>query len=540
MLDDKIIIYLIAGLGACAVSLVATPLVRQASRKWGFVDRPDGRRKVHKEPVALGGGAAILLAMAGTLGLVFAFASIVGVSLVTRPQVNILLCLAAGAVSIVLLGLYDDVVGLRGRQKLAGQSLIVGMLIYAGVKVDGFTAFGYDVELMWLAIPISAIWLLGTTNAINLIDGIDGLAGSVGLVLSLTIAAITGWQGNVLLTTIMLSLAGAQIGFLRYNFAPATIYLGDAGSMLIGLLCGTIAVMSNAKSSTAMALAVPMAVWSIPIIDTFAALLRRKLTGRSLFTADRGHLHHSLLTRGWSVRQASLFIALICATTCLSAILSIYMANELIAIVTVVAVTIFLVLTQTFGHIEFALIKNRVRHLTNSLVRVDAEESRALQDSCVQLQGSREWSKLWSAVVEAANEYHLMAIKLTIDMPAIHESFYANWRSSRSQADDREQTWRLTHPLSVDGELVGQIDLAGIAVNSKKLSSIGQILLALEFLEPIEEDIRRIRDDIRLDIQLVPAEAKSEEGPLAGGTPSPPAGAKMPAPQPVSLAKQAQ
>src|SRR5690606_27287591 len=115
---------------------------------------------------------------------------------------------------------------------------------------------------------------------------------------------------------------------LRYNFAPASIYLGDAGSMLIGLMCGSIAVQANAKSTAAMAFAVPLAVWLVPILDSFAALIRRKLTGRSMFTADRGHLHHSLLVRGWTVQQAAMFIALISATTCLSAVLSFYLQDE--------------------------------------------------------------------------------------------------------------------------------------------------------------------------------------------------------------------
>ncbi|MGI9457416.1 MAG: glycosyltransferase family 4 protein [Aeoliella sp.] len=499
MLDDKIIIYLIAGLGACALSLVVTPTVRWASRKFGFVDRPDGRRKTHKQPIALGGGAAVLIAIAGALGLVFVFAHMAGLSLLSGNRIAPLACLAGGSVFIVVLGLLDDVVGLRGRQKLLGQALVVGLLIYVGVKIEGFTAFGQYVDLAWLAIPASAFWLLGTTNAINLIDGIDGLAGSVGLILSLTIAAITGWQGNVLETSIMLALAGAQIGFLRYNFAPATIYLGDAGSMLIGLMCGAIAVMSNAKSSAAMAFAVPIAVWSIPIIDTFAALLRRKLTGRSLFTADRGHMHHSLLVRGWSVRQASLFIALICATTCLSAVLSIYMGNELIALLTVVAVMLFLIFTQTFGHIEFALLRDRVRYLTNSLVRTEAVDVSAVRDSCIQLQGSREWSKLWAAIIEAADGYHLARITMTIDMPAIHESFFGNWESTRIKSADSERIWQVSHPLVLDDELVGQIDLSGEIIAEGNESTLSQIVQALEFLEPIEEDIRQIREHIELD-----------------------------------------
>lgn len=496
MQNHEILVYLLAGLGSCVLSLLVTPAVRKLAISRGFVDRPDGRRKTHKTAVALGGGAAVLLAMAGGLGLVFAFAAWQGLELITSGNVAWVSSLALGAIVIVALGLVDDLVGLRGRQKLLGQVVVVGLLIWAGVRIESFGFFGYPVMLGAFVIPATAFWLLGTTNAVNLIDGIDGLAGSVGFILSLTMAALAAWQNSPIGAAIMLALAGAQLGFLRYNFAPATIYLGDAGSMLIGLLCGTIAVVVSAKSTAAMAFAVPIAVWLIPILDSFAALIRRKLTGRSLFAADRGHLHHSLLIRGWSVRQASLFIALISATTCLSAMLSVYLRDERIALLTVVAVMIFLVFTRTFGHIEFALVKDRVRFLANSLVRVEAADATSLRDSCIQLQGSREWSKLWAAIVEAADSYHLVKIKLSIDMPALHESFYANWESKRPWRHDTERVWRLTHPLMLDDELVGQLDFSGVAETAEDSPTLRQIVLVLEFLEPIEEDIRRIREQI--------------------------------------------
>ena len=518
MLDPLIAAYLIAGVGAFVLSLAITPIVRATALRLGFVDHPDRRRKAHKAPVALGGGAAVFLAMAAAMLVVYAFASFMGLSIQSPFNSLQLGCLAIGTVAIVLLGLVDDVHGLRGRYKLLVQLLVAGLLIWAGIRIEGFTAFGYPISLMWLAVPATLFWLVGTTNAINLIDGIDGLAGSVGFILCLTMAAIAGWQGNLGFTTVMLALAGGLLGFLRYNFAPATIYLGDAGSMLIGLMCGTIAVLANAKSSAAMAFAVPIAVWSIPILDSFAALLRRKLTGRSLFSADRGHLHHSLLVRGWTVRQAALFIALICSTTCLSAVLSIYMRNEWIALVTVVVVMVFLVFTRTFGHIEFALLKGRMRKMAMSLVRTEGGETSRIRESCIQLQGSREWSKLWAAIVEAAESYRLTRIKLTIDIPLLHESFYATWDTSRTVSQDAT-VWQLTHPLVVDGDLVGHMDLSGETQPDNKASTLSQIAQVLDFLDPIEEDIRHIREHIVTDqasVQLARPGGVRESEPSTG------------------------
>lgn len=493
MLDHSMVIYLIAGFGACALSLAITPLVRSWARRAGFVDRPDGHRKTHKEAVALGGGAAIMLAVLGALGAVIGYAAYSGTVLFHAGNTMPVVCLAASAIGIVLLGLVDDFVGLRGRHKLLGQVAVTALLIYGGVKIEAFSAFGYVIPLGMFVIPATAFWLIGTTNAVNLIDGIDGLAGSVGFILSLTVAAICGWQGHVVETSIMLALSGAQLGFLRYNFAPAPIYLGDAGSMLIGLTCGTIAVISSAKGSAAMAFAVPIAVWLVPILDSFAALLRRKLTGRSMFTADRGHLHHSLLVRGWTVQQAALFIALISATTCLSAVLSFYTRNELYALLTVVAVMLFLVFTRTFGHIEFALVRDRMKYFANSLIGGETRDSSRLRESCIQLQGSREWGKLWAAIVESAEVHHLLKLQLSIHMPAIHEAFYATWECPRLPKLEAEHVWRVSHPLEIDGEVIGKMEIVGRVMPG---NTISQIVQALEFLEPIEDDIRQIRESL--------------------------------------------
>lgn len=519
MLDPILFLYLIAGVGAFVASLVLTPLVRATSIRLGFVDRPDRRRKAHKAPVALGGGAAVFVSMALAVAAMIVSGHLMGISVFKPWSFVPLVCLAFGSVGIVALGLLDDLKGLRGRYKLLGQIAIAGLLIWSGVRIEGFTVFGHQVTLGWLVIPATLFWLVGTTNAVNLIDGIDGLAGSVGLILCLTLAAITGVQGNITQASVMIALAGALLGFLRYNFAPASIYLGDAGSMLVGLTCGTIAVLASAKSSAAMAFAVPIAVWSVPILDSFAALVRRKLTGRSMFAPDRGHLHHSLLVRGWTVQQAALFIALICATTCLSAVLSIYLKKEWIALVTVLAVMIFLISTRTFGHIEFQLLKGRMHRMANSLGVRDGAKNASLRESSFQLQGSREWSKLWIAIVEAAETYHLTRIKLTIDMPLIHESFYASWDTSRVVSADAH-VWRLTHPLVIDGDHVGQFEIAGETKPEARGSTLAQIGQVLDFLEPIEDDIRYIREHIQVD-ELSMRACRAAEHSLAGPTTKP-------------------
>jgi UDP-GlcNAc:undecaprenyl-phosphate GlcNAc-1-phosphate transferase len=347
-----------------------------------------------------------------------------------------------------------------------------------------------------LAIPFTLLWLLGAINAINLIDGIDGLASSVGLVLCITFAAIMGWRGETVATIIMLALGGSLLGFLRYNFAPATVFLGDAGSMLIGLLIGTIAIASSTKSAATVALAVPVAVWSVPILDSAAAILRRKLTGRSLFAADRGHLHHSLLVRGWSVRQAVLFIGLISAMTCVSAVLGIYFRNEIVGLLMVIAIVGFLIATETFGHIELALIKDRFRSSGFLLSRRNSDAA-SYRESRIQLQGARQWDTLWTAIIESADSYQLVRLKLIIHIPGLHEDYFASWNSSRNRRNIEERIWQVSHPLIVDDVVVGHLEIAGVPESTS--STLDHIIQILDFLEPIEEDVSYIMKGIEVD-----------------------------------------
>ena len=233
-------------------------------------------------------------------------------------------------------------------------------------------------------------------------------------------------------------------------------------------------------------MAVPAAVCAIPLLDSAAAILRRKLTGRSLFAADRGHFHHSLLVRGWTAPQAVLFIGLVCATTCVAAFMSLYFRNDFIAVVTVLAVIAFLIWTKTFGHIEFALIKDTVQR--------SARHQSRTHESRIQLQGSREWDKLWAAIVESADRYRLHRIKLTISIPSLHEAFFASWECPSELRRESDKAWRVVCPLSVRGIDVGQIEVHGAPSQPGALTHIVEVC---DFLEPLEEDIRHVMDHIR-------------------------------------------
>ena len=217
---------------ACLVSLILTPLVRKLALKIGLVDRPDSRRKLHAGPMPLGGGVVVFLAMSVVLGGVLVVRNPWAIGL-SKDWHDALAFFISGGF-IVALGLVDDRFGLRGRQKLLGQIVAASLLAASGLVIHGLGIFGYYLDLGPFALPVTVLWLVGAINAINLLDGIDGLATTIGIILSVTLAVLAAMTNHPGVATIALVLAGSMLGFLRYNFPPAKIFLGDAGSMLIG------------------------------------------------------------------------------------------------------------------------------------------------------------------------------------------------------------------------------------------------------------------------------------------------------------------
>jgi UDP-GlcNAc:undecaprenyl-phosphate/decaprenyl-phosphate GlcNAc-1-phosphate transferase len=487
--------YLGAFFGSLAASLAITPLVRWMALRRGFVDAPDGHRKLHTDAVSLGGGLAVLIAVSLTLVVLIGGAIATGTipldAAPLDPTFWVGLLVAAALLTVV--GVIDDSIRMRGRHKLAGQVVACLTLIMFGLRIDSVSAFHLNVELGLLAVPVTLGWLLGTINALNLLDGADGLVSSVGGLLSLTIAALLALNGNVAESLVAVALAGALVGFLRYNLPPASIYQGDTGSMLIGLVLGALVIRGHVKGSASVAFFAPLCVMAIPMFDTLAALTRRKLTGRSLFSPDRGHFHHMLLHRGCTVSQTVLIVVGVCLATCIGALASVYFRKDVVAVGTIVLVIGTLVGCRLFGHVEFGLVMHR---LTSGLPwrASQAGISAATVRRAYHLYGSRNWNDLWTALTESAERFGLVRMEFRILLPLIHESFYAVW-SKPNGATDEEQ-WSAKSPLFLDGRLAGSLLLAGHSPQS----AIQAISELADFLEPIEDQIRDVATGtLRLD-----------------------------------------
>ena len=482
--------YVCVVLLAALASVLLTPLVRGLAFRLGLFDEPDGRRKMHTERVALGGGLVVLLAVLVALTVTL---------LVPNPLRHLLYAqgvqlpgLLLASVLICLVGLADDRRGLRGRQKVLGQLLAAMILIVFGMEIRHISVFGVVIELGLLALPFSLFWLLGAMNALNLLDGTDGLATSIGMIMTLAIASLAMMTGHGAQAVIALALFGSLLGFLFFNFPPAKIYLGDAGSMLIGLLAGALAIQCSLKGPATVAIAAPLALWAIPIFDSAMAIVRRKLTGRSIYETDRAHLHHCLLKRGWQGRGVLGFVSMMCALTALGALGSVWLHNELYATVSALAVVAMLVVTGIFGQAELALLLARLRSTGASMFHGPPARSSGTADGlgsgsgAVKIQGVRDWQELWELLLGSAASFSPNAVQLDINIPQLHESYHAHWRRTTSDSET-DGCWTAKIPLVVNGHRVGRIEMAAPREAGPMSQRWGAIASLVESVE------RRIR-----------------------------------------------
>ncbi|MEZ5942753.1 MAG: MraY family glycosyltransferase [Planctomycetaceae bacterium] len=478
----------VAFLLALLCSLVLTPVVRAVALRVGLIDQPDGHRKLHKEAVALGGGVAI--AIAAFLGGALVFSFYPGWARPFQENARFLVGLGGAAGLICLVGLMDDWLELRGRQKLAAQFVTVLIVVLGGLVIESVEIFGLHIELGLLGIPITVCWLLGTINALNLIDGVDGLATTVGIVLSLTMAAMALMLGHVADALVAVAIAGGLLGFLVFNFPPAKIYMGDSGSMTIGLVLGALAIRSSLKGPATVAMAAPVLIWAVLLFDVGAAILRRKLTGQSVYTTDRGHLHHVLQKRGFSRRKIVFFIGLLCVVCGVGAMVSVYQKSELMAIATGSTVITTLVLTQVFGHSEVSLLVKRVRALFESMLRLPMKHKPTPKPVSSRFDGDRDWDTLWQSLLAFAEEFDLSLVQLNVNSPSIGEEFHAFWE--RKEHPPQLRMWRTEVPLFHGKLAVGRLTICG---TSREGATCAWMAELIEGLKPFEQKMRELLDD---------------------------------------------
>jgi UDP-GlcNAc:undecaprenyl-phosphate/decaprenyl-phosphate GlcNAc-1-phosphate transferase len=385
-------------ISVCA-SLTLTPLLRRFCERYQLLDQPRDQRRVHRKPVPRLGGVAIFL----SLGIALSVLPLVNnfLTQTLRPElVSIVVFLSCGFL-VLLLGVYDDLRGASARLKFAALAAVTTLFYVLGGRIDALSIpfFGNVPLHPVLGFLLTLVWVVGITNAFNLLDGVDGLASGSALFSSLVLLTVSLIQGKALVAVVALVLSGALAGFLRYNFNPASIFLGDSGSLFVGFALAALSVMGSQKASTAVAVAIPILAFGLPVVDTAVAIARRLLSGKPIFQGDREHIHHMLLDRGWSQRRVVLVLYGVSALFGLVAMLSANTGNSLTAVVLgVVGVAVVLALGKLRYH-EVDELKASVKRNIGER-RARATNNLRMRRACQSVSSASTLNELFDGVME--------------------------------------------------------------------------------------------------------------------------------------------
>jgi UDP-GlcNAc:undecaprenyl-phosphate GlcNAc-1-phosphate transferase len=393
-----------------AVAAVLTPIVARLAVVLGWIDHPDGGRKLHRAPVPAVGGVAVFAGFAAAAAALH----LAGIRLVEEGPFfgESWLPLLASGFAISLIGLIDDVRRVRPLAKLAVQVAAAFFLYVAGFQVTGVSnPFGGSIDLGAFALPVTVLWLVGMSNAFNLIDGLDGLAAGLALVSTLGLLAVAAASGRWETALVAGALAGALLGFLPYNFNPARVFLGDCGSLMVGFVLAAIAVKSSIKASAAIAVAVPLLALALPILDVALAIVRRFVRRRPVFEGDRDHIHHRLVDMGLTPRRA---VITLYGVATLFAVMGLALAMGPANVTWAVAAVVLLVLWAGVRALGYWEVTEFQRTFVSRLVAgLRASGDAALRGAELDMARLDSTERRWDRLCETAWELGLTELHLT-------------------------------------------------------------------------------------------------------------------------------
>jgi UDP-GlcNAc:undecaprenyl-phosphate GlcNAc-1-phosphate transferase len=454
-------------LGSGLLALVITPLVILLARRIKAVDRP-GVRTVHTRVVPRIGGMAIFLSATPLIVAVLFLNNSVGEAFrQARLQLVTLFC---SATFIFLIGLVDDLKGLPARFKFGAEFLAAGSLCFAGVRVSSIAVTGqWTLHLGLLGCPLSILWIIGITNAVNLSDGLDGLAAGISAIVCAVIALFAFQSGSIIMLVLMLSLLGSLTGFLFFNFNPARIFLGDCGSLFLGFTVASASILCSMKSSALVSLALPLLALGIPIFDTLFSILRRFLERRSIFAPDRGHFHHRLIDMGLKQRHVVILIYAMTSVVTGLGMLMMLTHNVSSLIVFFSVLLLLLLLFRVVCAIGLRETMSGLQRKYKIASRYKLERTN-FEYAQLHFRNARTSEQWWAAVCEAARRMDCTWVSLT-------RKYWDGrvetdvWRTANARLA-QSRVIVVTVPLSVDkGEATREFKIA-VSVNGS-LESAG-------------------------------------------------------------------
>jgi UDP-GlcNAc:undecaprenyl-phosphate/decaprenyl-phosphate GlcNAc-1-phosphate transferase len=452
------LVYLGTFAAALLLSFVATKVVRDLANRHNWVSAPHNPRHLHTRALPRLGGVAIVLSF------LCAIAVGLGVQRVFRPNavlhLSSLLTILPPALLIFLLGMYDDLRTAGPYFKFGVQAVAGAMLFAGGLRISDIPLlFGAHQFPWFVGLPLTVFWVMAITNAFNLIDGLDGLAAGSALFSTLVMFVVATLGNMSLVSLVTLALAGAVLGFLRYNFNPATIFLGDCGSLFVGFLLSALSLKGAQKAPTLIAVAIPLVSFGLPILETTLSIARRFISGRPVFTADREHIHHKLLQHGWSHRQVVIILYGVSAVFAMLSLFLLWPTGSTLGLVLAVLGTGIWLGVQHLGYLEFGEIRRvaqrtiEQRHIfINNLAVRRAVEELKVADSVHQIHN------ILAAAFES-NDFDAFELRpsATIDTRSLHVLEKAvpklSWRKAGARiTSEFENAWSLTLDLVSTGD----------------------------------------------------------------------------------------
>ncbi|MDI6616723.1 MAG: MraY family glycosyltransferase, partial [Syntrophaceae bacterium] len=383
---------------ALGFSLVLTPAVKWLGVRLGALDVPM-ERKVHTTPVPRIGGLAVFLAFMATMALTNLYVTNVSALFVFDDRAAFGV---GGALVVFGCGLWDDFRRINPGIKLLLQILGASLAYSGGISIGGIFFDWHGIEFGILSYAITVFWFLLFINAVNLIDGLDGLACGMVLFTSILMVILSVMAGNYLNGMYFAALGGAVLGFLRYNFNPASIFLGDGGSYFLGYTVAALSIMGSVKSQVGALMLIPLLALGVPVFDTIFAPLRRWVRGREVFRPDRGHIHHRLLAMGLSSRKAVLILYGITLALCLLAILIVNLRNEAVGLILVILGGGALIVVRNTGYLEYLALDKFYgwfRDMTDEAGF--SQERRTFLSVQIDMNRARTFEELWNYVGNA-------------------------------------------------------------------------------------------------------------------------------------------
>lgn len=433
---------LFLGVIACALSLLLTPVLGRMFFVLGIVDHPDGDRKLHGRPVPRAGGLPIAVSYGGAIAA--AMIILPQGSRLANHHAPVFGGLFAAAGIILLTGLVDDAAGLKPIPKLLMQLIAAGVACSSGVRIASLA--GYTISPWW-GVPLTLFWIVACTNALNLIDGLDGLATGVGLFATLTALTAACLQDNIGLALATAPLAGALLGFLRYNFNPASVFLGDSGSLTVGFLLSCFAVIWCQKSATLLGMAAPLISLLVPLTDVSVSVARRFLSNRPIFAADGRHIHHRLLARGLRPRTAALVLYIACGAAAVLSLLDCLLSRQLGGFVVVAVCILAWASIRFLGYDEFDVAR---RLATRHGFRRAIDEELCLRKFEARIADAVTLEQCWPIIRDLCHDVKFHSVSLLSPAQTFGESAFP----AKSSDPEAPPMWRLQIAINSQISLV--------------------------------------------------------------------------------------